>query len=116
MAGRDLTGAIDLERLAAYAGGDAALVGEVLDLFQEQAGPWLRGLEGAAGREGFRDAAHTLKGSALGLCADRLAEACARAEAAGDAAPAVRGALAARVREEVDRVLADVAVWRDSGA
>ena len=116
MARRDLTGAVDFTRLDAYAAGDAALVEEVLGLFEEQAALWLRLLEDACGADGFRDAAHTMKGSALGLCADRLAEACDRAEAQSEAGPALRGALAARVRDEVDRVLADAAAWRHEQA
>lgn len=112
MARRDLTGAVDFERLATFTGGDLALVEEVLGLFEEQTAVWLRLLEGAAGGEGFRDAAHTLKGSALGLCADALAAACGRAETQPDAEPALRSVLAARVRDETDRVLADIAAWR----
>ena len=116
MARRDLTGAVDFQRLGAYAGGDAALVEEVLGLFEEQAELWLRLLEGADEADGFRDAAHTLKGSALGLCADDLAGACGRAEAQAQAAPALRAALAVRVRDQIDRVLADVAAWRHEEA
>lgn len=112
MARRDLTGAVDFVRLEAYAGGDADLVEEVLGLFDEQAAVWLRLLQGAADGQGFRDAAHTLKGSALGLCADALAQACARAEGAADARGALRDVLAARVHDEVDRVLTDAAAWR----
>ena len=74
VAKRDLSGAVDFPRLELYAGGDTALVEEVLALFQEQADLWLRLLEGGGGG-GFRDAAHALKGSALGLCADGLADA-----------------------------------------
>ena len=109
---RDLTGAIDFRRLDAYAAGDRELVDEVLALFEEQAAAWLGRLDGAADGAAFRDAAHTLRGSALGLCADALAEACGRAEAQADAGPGLRGALADRVRREVDRVLADVAARR----
>lgn len=113
MAKRDLTGAVDFARLQDYAGGDPVLVEEVLGLFEEQAAMWLRLLEGAVGGEGFRDAAHTLKGAALGLCADGLTEACARAETqAEEASAGLRGVLAARVHDEVDRVLADAAAWR----
>ena len=112
MARRDLTGAIDFSRLEAYAGGDPDLVEEVLGLFDEQAAVWLRLLEGAADGQGFRDAAHTLKGSALGLCADALATACAEAEASADAEPGLRAVRAARVHDEVDQVLTDAAAWR----
>jgi HPt (histidine-containing phosphotransfer) domain-containing protein len=113
MARRDLLGAVDFARLTTYAGGDPALVEEVLALFEEQAAIWLRLLEGAAAGAGFRDAAHTVKGAALGLCADALAGACDRAEAEGEAAtPALREVLAGHVHDEVDRVLADIAAWR----
>ena len=112
MARRDLTGAVDFERLAVFAGGDQALVEEVLGLFEEQAAVWLRLLEGAGPDAGWRDAAHTLKGSALGLCADALADACGRAEARAEADAALRAVLAGRVRDETDRVLADIAAWR----
>lgn len=112
MARRDLSGAVDFDRLAAYAGGDQELVEEVLSLFQEQADVWLRLLEGDAEGQGFHDAAHTMKGAALGLCAESLAEACARAEASAGAGPGLRATLAARVHDEVDRVLSDVAAWR----
>ncbi len=115
MARRNLTGAVDFERLDAYAGGDAALVEEVLALFDEQADLWLRLLEGGDGG-GFRDAAHTLKGSALGLCADALAQACGRAEAQADAPDALRQMLAGRVRDETERVRADAAAWRHEQA
>ena len=112
MAKRDLSGAIDFARLSTYAADDAALVEEVLGLFEEQASIWLRLLRGAAEGAGFRDAAHTLKGSALGLCADALADACARAEASVDPPAAMRQVLATHVHDEVDRVLADIAAWR----
>ena len=117
MAKRDLSGAVDFPRLELYAGGDAALVEEVLALFQEQADLWLRLLEGGGGGgSGFRDAAHALKGSALGLCADSLADACGRAEAQADAPHGLQAVLAARVRDEADRVLADAAAWRHEQA
>ncbi len=116
MARRDLTGAVDFARLLAYAGDDPALVEEVLGLFGEQADLWLRLLEGAGAADGFRDAAHTLKGAALGLFADRLADVCGRAETQADGAPALRQVLAGSVHDEVDRVLADVAAWRHEQA
>ena len=85
MARRDLTGAVDFAYLEGYAGGDAGVVDEVLGLFQEQARMWLRLLDPAADAGGWKDAAHTLKGSALGIGAHARAETCAAAEAAGTA-------------------------------
>ena len=112
MARRDLMGAVDFARLQAFAGDDAGLMEEVLGLFEEQVAVWLRLLEAPGDAPGFRDAAHTLKGSALGLCADALADACGRAEAQAEVSRELRQVLAGRVRDEVDRVLADVAAWR----
>ncbi len=107
-----MTGAIDAEGLLANAGGDPELADEVLGLFAEQAELWLRLLDDAEGADGFRDAAHSLKGTALGVAASAMAEACARAEAQAGADRGVRAALARRVRDEADRALADAAAWR----
>lgn len=112
MAKRDMTGAIHAERLLANAGGDAGLADEVLGLFAQQAELWLRLLDDATGADGFRDAAHSLKGTALGVGATDMADACARAEAGADGDLGVRSALARRVRDEAARALADAAAWR----
>ena len=103
MARRDLSGAVDFSVLERTTGADTAVAEEVLALFVEQAGIWSPMLETAS--EGWRDAAHTLRGAAAGIGAGALAAACAEAEA-GD------GASLRRVRDELDRALADVAAWR----
>ena len=103
MARRDLSGAVDFSVLERTTGGDDDVSGEVLALFVEQAAIWAPMLEPAA--DGWRDAAHTLRGAAAGIGAGDLARACAEAEA-GD------GAGLGRVRNELDRALADVAAWR----
>lgn len=103
MARRDLSGAVDFSVLERTTGGDDEVSGEVLALFTEQAALWAPMLE--AGTDGWRDAAHTLRGAAAGIGAGDLARACAEAEA-GD------GAGLGRVRNELDRALADVAAWR----
>lgn len=77
--------------------GDRGLQLEVLGLFRNQVEGWSAAF--AAG-QGWRDAVHTLKGSARGIGLTALAAACETAEAApdADAAPAlagVRDALAA---------------------
>ncbi|MBE7217358.1 MAG: Hpt domain-containing protein [Caulobacteraceae bacterium] len=111
MARRDLTGAVDFAHLETYAGHDMALVEEVLDLFAEQVAGWGRLLDPDGGA--WRDAAHSLKGSALGVGAFRLAQACDAAETAGAAAgPVERARLTEAVRTEADRALADVAAYR----
>ena len=103
MARRDLSGAVDFSVLERTTGGDDDVSGEVLALFAEQAVLWAPMLE--PGTDGWRDAAHTLRGAAAGIGAGDLARACAEAEA-GD------GAGLGRVRNELDRALADVAAWR----
>jgi HPt (histidine-containing phosphotransfer) domain-containing protein len=108
MARRDLTGAVDFAYLEAYAGGDQPVVDEVLALFREQAALWARLLDPAAGDGVWRDAVHTLKGSARGIGAGALAEACAAAESGADGAGAA--ALNA-VRDALDVVLADIAAY-----
>ena len=103
MARRDLSGAVDFSVLERTTGGDDGVSEEVLALFAEQAVLWAPMLE--SGTDGWRDAAHTLRGAAAGIGAGDLARACAEAEA-GD------GAGLGRVRNELDRALADVAAWR----
>jgi len=111
MARRDLTGAVDFEHLEGFAGGDQQVVDEVLAIFREQAAMWLRLLDPAAEDGAWRDAAHTLKGSALGLGAHALAEACAAAERAANADLAERMLKLERVRDALDLALADIAAY-----
>ncbi|MDO1559244.1 Hpt domain-containing protein [Brevundimonas sp. 2R-24] len=107
MARRDLTGAVDFTVLEHYAGGDVDVMDEVLGLFQQQSASW-GGLLDAAG-EGWRDAAHTLRGSAAGIGAQGLAECCLLAEQAGDAQA---GPALERVKDALALTLADVAAFR----
>ena len=87
--------------------GETDLADEVLGLFQEQARMWSPMLD--AREPGWNDAVHTLKGSAAGVGALQVAEACAAAEVAEkDALP---GKLEA-VRDALDAALADVAAYR----
>ena len=116
MARWDLTGAVDFAYLEGYAGGDAGVVDEVLGIFQEQAQMWLRLLDPAADAGGWKDAAHTLKGSALGIGAAALGEACAAAEAAGNADMIERTLRLTRVRDELQAVLGDIAAYRHEQA
>jgi HPt (histidine-containing phosphotransfer) domain-containing protein len=108
MARRDLTGAVDFAYLEAYAGGDLGVVEEVLALFREQAEMWLRLLDPHAPGQGWRDAVHTLKGSARGIGATALGAVC---EAAEKAAPNTESRSLERVRDDLDRVLADIAAY-----
>lgn len=102
MARRDITGVVDFGYLETYAGGDLSLVEEVLGLFQEQTKLWGPMLDGAS--DGWKDAAHTLKGAALGIGASQLANACEAAELNGP------GALPT-VHAELDAALTDVSAY-----
>lgn len=107
MAKRDLTGAVDFSILESFAANDRSVIDEVLSLFQEQVQIWSPMLSPEA--EGWRDAAHTVKGAALGLGALALADACRAAEAATDelAPHALQ-----KVLHQLDLALSDVAAYR----
>ena len=109
MARRDITGAVDFAYLTTYAAGDMALVEEVLGLFRHQAELWAPLLDPATAAEGWRDAAHSLRGSALGVGAFALAEACAAAEAEAD--PFARLGRLARIRTALDAAEHDIAAY-----
>lgn len=107
MARRDLSGAVDFGVLESMTGGDDAISEEVLGLFAQQAAMWEPMLD--VREEGWRDAAHTIRGAAAGIGAGALAEACQAAEAAdkADAPP-----LLDRVRDALETALTDVAAYR----
>jgi HPt (histidine-containing phosphotransfer) domain-containing protein len=87
--------------LSAQTFGEPALAAEILGMFRAQAPVLLQGIAGAAG-PARADIAHRLKGSALAIGAEELAEAAARLEASpGDAASltAVEAATAAVMAE-----------------
>jgi HPt (histidine-containing phosphotransfer) domain-containing protein len=77
----DLAPPVDLQHLARYTLGDRTLEREVLQLFCSQSLLHLDGLGNAASLAEWRDAAHSLKGSAQAIGAFRIARAAARAEA-----------------------------------
>jgi HPt (histidine-containing phosphotransfer) domain-containing protein len=107
MARRDITGAVDFAVLEGFTAGDAAVIDEVLDLFRQQAEMWTPMLDVRS--EGWRDAAHTMKGSAAGIGAQALARVCGEAEIAADhmAEPVLE-----RVKTALDAALADVAAYQ----
>jgi HPt (histidine-containing phosphotransfer) domain-containing protein len=69
-------------------GADRALQIEVLGLFRGQVEGWSAAMASA---QGWRDAVHTLKGSARGIGLDVLAAACEAAETAEDAETGLAG-------------------------
>ncbi|MCI3131996.1 Hpt domain-containing protein [Phenylobacterium aquaticum] len=102
MARRDLTGAVDFAFLESFAAGDQGVVDEVLALFREQARMWSAMLDPAS--EGWRDAVHTLKGTARGIGAHALGEVCQSAETEG-------AHRLEAVRDALDAALADIAAY-----
>lgn len=69
----DVARPLDLVHLAKYTFGDRGLECELLGLFRSQAGIYVSRLETAANAKEWRDAAHSLKGSARGSVPGRLA-------------------------------------------
>ena len=90
--------------------GDRALQTEVLALFGAQVEAWRAQLTSG---QGWRDAAHTLKGSARGIGLQALADACESAEAASNAECAEKLAHVHKALEEavaeLERFAADAA-------
>jgi HPt (histidine-containing phosphotransfer) domain-containing protein len=85
---------------------------EVIGLFLEQTELWGRLLDPQGDGEVWRDGAHTLKGSALGVGAAALARVCAEAEDAWRAPDALKAAILVRLDHALDEVRADIAAWR----
>ena len=90
---------MDFEYLESFAAGDMTVVTEVLALFRQQAEGWLVGLDDPG--VGWRDLAHTIKGSANGIGATGLGDLAGRAEF-GDAA------MAPQVKAALNEVLAEI--------
>jgi len=77
---------VDHVHLARYTLGNTALEFEVLTLFADHTPEYISALKNAATDKEWRDAAHTLKGSARAVGAARVAAVAERAEAVGFAA------------------------------
>jgi HPt (histidine-containing phosphotransfer) domain-containing protein len=74
---------VDLQHLAQYTGGDAALDAEVLQLFVDQSAKLLRELEAVLQSHDLKTwklITHSLKGAARGIGAFALADVAAEAE------------------------------------
>jgi len=106
-----MAGAIDFSHLEHYVGGDQAIIREVLALFSDQARTVLPTLDPDGPADQWRNAAHSLKGSALGIGAMALASACSEAELAKEAALADKAAARARIADCLGAVLADIAAY-----
>ena len=106
-----MAGAIDFSHLEHYVGGDQAIIREVLALFSDQARTVLPALDPAGPVDQWRNAAHSLKGSALGIGALALAQACGDAEAAREAPVEQKAAARILIADCLGAVLADIAVY-----
>ena len=92
---------IDLAHLGRYTAGDARLERELLELFVRSAGDCLARLAAAAETRAWGEAAHSLRGAALGIGATRMAALAATAETLGpgEAGRDTLAALAAALAE-----------------
>jgi HPt (histidine-containing phosphotransfer) domain-containing protein len=96
VAGADGQGAgpIDHDHLARFTFGNRALESEVLHLFADQAPDYLDQLRHAKTDKAWRDAAHTIKGSARAVGAFSVAARAEEAEALGGSSEAAARAAA----------------------
>lgn len=92
---------LDLVHLAKYTFGDRGLESELLGLFRSQAGIYVSRLEAAATAKDWRDAAHSLKGSARGLGAWALGDIAEDAELHDFDDATGRAAALARLRDAI---------------
>ncbi|MEM9739995.1 MAG: Hpt domain-containing protein [Pseudomonadota bacterium] len=104
---------LDRDHLSAMTGGDVALAAEVIEIFREQASVWGRLLTAQESPETWADAAHSLKGAALGIGAIKLAKLCTRAETlgrTGEASPAEAAVALDDVRASLGETLEAAAI------
>lgn len=92
---------VDLVHLSRFTLGDEKLEREVLKLFRVQTRIYLDRLEVAADSTSWRDAAHTIKGSAMGIGAWTVASAAQMAEELADT-PAGKGAALKELKSAID--------------
>lgn len=81
-ADRTIAAPINHHHLARFTGGDTALEMEILELFVAQLPRIVAQLRNATSAQDWYEAAHSLKGSASAVGADRLADLARRAEIA----------------------------------
>src|SRR4051812_13521269 len=106
MARRDITRAGGFAPPGAFPPRGPALIDEVLAMFREQAALWVRLLDPAGPPDSWRDAAHTLKGSSLGVGAFALAKACDAAEIGYALDPGLKSVQLDHIRDALDAALA----------
>lgn len=105
---------IDRAHLDRMTMGEDSLKAEVLGLFRNQTQSWMRLLDPETDTADWRVAAHTLKGSAMGIGAWALAEACSVAEATAKKerilSQGEKRVFTDAIRVALDAALADIAV------
>jgi HPt (histidine-containing phosphotransfer) domain-containing protein len=98
---------VDLEHLARYTGGDAALNAEILQLFARQSADLMIQLQAVLEKhdlKAWKEITHSLKGAARGIGAFALADAAASAEPvlpASDNLSAVRALQELKTQSEI---------------
>ena len=111
MATGDPPRAVDFGHLERYALADQSLVDEVLAIFRQQAEVWSKQFDPAAPDKAWRDLAHSLKGSALGIGAFALADECEAAERSTRADLDERQRLLADIHHALDAALAEITIY-----
>ena len=99
---------LDRDHLMKMTSGDISLALEVLSIFRQQADSWGRLLTAREEPAVWADAAHSIKGAALGIGALRLARACEVAEQLGrhgDPSPAESAVAVDDVRAALTQAL-----------
>ncbi|HEY7230255.1 MAG TPA: Hpt domain-containing protein [Pseudolabrys sp.] len=104
---------LDRDQLARMTFGDRTLALEVLQLFNRQAELLLDRMRSSE-PSGVATLAHTLKGSAVGIGAPRVARAAADAEAAAQAAPGKRSLAIAQLAQAVEEARAEITALIDA--
>ncbi len=96
--------AVDLAHLATYTAGDAALERELAGLFRVSTDRYLTQMRTQIDDQGWKDAAHGLKGAARGIGANDVARLAAYAEKLqGDAVRARRKSVLPEIEQAVDQ-------------
>lgn len=99
-------GPIDWEHLSKYTLGNKDVEKEVLELFARQSSQFVEKLRNASDAQAWKEAAHTIKGSARGIGAWRVATKAESLEMLGDhAVGAARDAAIAGLEQNLQEVL-----------
>ncbi len=95
---------LDLVHLSRYTLGNRSLETELLGLFRSQAGVYVARLQDAATDKEWKDAAHSLKGSARGLGAWTLGDIAEEAECLAGFDASGRANIVERLRAAIGKV------------